>query len=110
MIASFGRRVGDPEAPETGFEDIVAVLANTATMSSNPVSGASGSPTRRPNEAIILGSRAAPKSYRARVGIDLCSNFNEVAFRVTHHRFVVSVSSYPRTSSYGHSGCAHGSY
>ena len=51
-----------------------------------------------------------PESYRAQVGIDLCGDFNEVAFRVAHHRFVVSVSSYPRTSSYGHSGCAHGSY
>ena len=50
------------------------------------------------------------KPYRARVGIDLRRDFNEVAFRVTHHRFVVSISSYPRTSSYGHSGCAHGSY
>src|SRR6267154_5263191 len=29
MIASFGRRVGEPEAPETGFEEIVAVLAFT---------------------------------------------------------------------------------
>src|SRR5258708_34599856 len=47
---------------------------------------------------------------RSSVGIDLCSNFNGVAFCVTHHRFVVSVASYPRTSSYGHSGCAHGSY
>ena len=71
---------------------------------------ASGSPTRRPNEAIILGVVAVPKSYRARVDIDLCGDFNEVAFRVTHHRFVVSVSSYPRTLSYGPSGCAHGSY
>src|SRR5258707_9072904 len=59
---------------------------------------------------LFWGIVAAPKSYRARVGIDLCSDFNEVAFRVAHHRFVVSVSSYPRTSSYGHSGCAHGSY
>src|SRR6267378_3682627 len=70
-------------------------------------------PVRQPaarTRRSFWGVVAAPKSYRARVGIDLCSNFNEVAFRVTHHRFVVSVSSYPRTSSYGHSGCAHGSY
>jgi len=39
-------------------------------ISSNPVSGASGSPTRRPNEAIILGSRCraevlpSPSRYR----------------------------------------------
>ena len=57
-----------------------------------------------------LGRSAMGVVYRARVGIDLCSDFNEVAFRVAHHGFVVSVSSYPRTSSYGHSGCAHGSY
>ena len=70
-------------------------------------------PVRQPaarTRRSFWGVVAAPKSYRARVGSDLCSNFNEVAFRVTHHRFVVSVSSYPRTSSYGHSGCAHGSY
>jgi hypothetical protein len=70
-------------------------------------------PVRRPaarTRRSFWGVVAAPKSYRARVGTDLCSNFNEVAFRVTHHRFVVSVSSYPRTSSYGHSGCAHGSH
>jgi hypothetical protein len=70
-------------------------------------------PVRQPaarTRRSFWGVVAAPKSYRARVGIDLCSNFNEVAFRVAHHRFVVSVSSYPRTSSYGHSGCAHGSY
>jgi hypothetical protein len=76
-----------------------------------PVSGEL--PVRRPAarmKRLFGGVVAAPKSYRAPVGIDLCSDFNEVAFRVAHDRFVVSVSSYPRISSYGHSGCAHGSY
>jgi len=79
-------------------------------VSQKPVSGEL--PVRRPAarmKRLFLGVVAAPKSYRAGVGIDSCSDFNEVAFRVAHHRFVVSVSSYPRTSSYGHSGCAHGS-
>jgi hypothetical protein len=98
--------------PDLDYFRLADNLSGTLVIiSQKPVSG--GLPVRRPAarmERLFWGVVAAPKSYRARVGIDLCSDFNEVAFRVAHHRFVVSVSSYPRTSSYGHSGCAHGSY
>ena len=98
--------------PDLDYFHLAGNLSGTLVIISQmPVSGEL--PVWRPAarmKRLFCGVVAAPKSYRARVGIDLCSDFNEVAFRVAHHRFVVSVSSYPRTSSYGHSGCAHGSY
>ena len=98
--------------PDLDYFRLADNLSGTLVIiSQKPVSGEL--PVRRPAARMrrsFWGVIAAPKFCRARVGINLCSDFNEVAFRVVHHRFVVSVSSYPRTSSYGHSGCAHGSY
>jgi hypothetical protein len=98
--------------PDLDYFRLADNLSGTLVIiSQKPVSGEP--PVRRPAarmKRLFCGVVAAPKSYRARGGIDLCCDFNEVAFRVAHHRFVVSVSSYRRASSYGHSGCAHGSY
>jgi hypothetical protein len=103
--SGFGIISGEPEAIRISRSTSRLPITDPPRLPRNPLLE-----SFRFADRLFWGVVAAPKSYRAGAGIDLCSDFNEVAFRVAHHRFVVSVSSYPRTSSYGHSGCAHGSY
>ncbi len=104
-ITNRGKRVSDYfRAETTVYRELWSSFPTTPFLELSVRQPAAR--TRRSFWGVV----AAPKSYRGRIGMDLCSDFNEVAFGIAHHCFVVSVSSYPRTSSYGHSGCAHGSY